>query len=259
LKVVLLCGGKGTRLGEITDGRLPKPMVAINGEPIVLHIMRSFARQGFKDFVICAGHLGFRIKEYFLNYRLHSADLRVNTGSGDFELLGGDGDDWNVVVADTGPETQTAGRIARVGKYLSKTEPFFLTYGDGLSDVDLQGLLAFHRAHGKKATLTGVVPPGRFGEMTLEGDVVRELKEKPDQTDRYINGGFMVLERAFLDEYCAVPDSDNIMLERSPLATAARDGQLAMYRHHGFWQCMDTARDWELLDRMAREETPPWA
>jgi glucose-1-phosphate cytidylyltransferase len=258
MKVVLLCGGQGTRLGEVTEGRIPKPMVMINGKPILWHIMHSYARQGFTDFVICAGHLGEKIKEYFFNYRMLSSDFRVTLGSGAVELLGRTGEDWTVTIADTGGDTMTAGRIARVAKYLDD-QPFFLTYGDGLSDVDFKGLLAFHRQHGRQATITGVAPPGRFGELSLAGSRVAEMKEKPDQTERYINGGFMVLERAFVDRYCARPDADHIMLERYPLEQAALDGELMMYRHNGFWQCMDTPRDWEHLDRMARQPKVPWA
>lgn len=257
MKVVLLCGGQGTRIGEVTQGVLPKPLVAINGRPILWHIMKSFSRQGSSEFVICAGFLGDRIKEFFYNYRMHNRDIRFKTATGDFELLGDGGEDWSVVVADTGVETQTAGRVARVAKYLGD-EPFFLTYGDGLSSVDLSRLLEFHKSHGRLATITGVIPPGRFGELSLDGDVITELKEKPDQTDRYINGGFMVLERAFVDRYCVGPNADNTMLERQPLQRAAADGELMMYRHDGFWQCMDTMRDWELLDRLARESNAPW-
>lgn len=258
LKTVLLCGGQGTRIGEVTQGLLPKPLVPVNGRPILAHIMDSFARQGHRDFVVCAGHLGDRIKDYFYHYRMRAADIRVATATGMVELLGEHRDDWSVLVADTGAETMTAGRVARVAHYLDDEEPFFLTYGDGLSNVDLSTLLAFHRAHGKLATITGVVPPGRFGELHLEGDQITRMMEKPDQSDRYINGGFMVLERAFIDRYCAGPTADNIMLEREPLEKAALDGELMMYRHQGFWQCMDTMRDWELLNRLAKQADVPW-
>ena len=259
MKVVLLCGGQGTRIGEVTQGVLPKSLVPVAGRPIVWHIMDSFARQGFDDFVICAGHLGDRIKEYFFNYRMQNADIRVCTGSGDVELIGASKEDWTVVVADTGAETMTAGRIARVAHYLAGDAPFFLTYGDGLSDVDLHALLTFHRSHGKLATITGVAPPGRFGELQLDGEQITRLMEKPDQTDRYINGGYMVFERGFVDRYCAGPDVDGMMLERAPLENAAIDGELMMFRHDGFWQCMDTMRDWELLNRLAKQEDVPWA
>jgi glucose-1-phosphate cytidylyltransferase len=258
MKVVLLCGGKGSRLGEVTEGRIPKPMVAISGKPILWHIMQSYAKYGFNDFVLCAGHLSIQIKQYFLNSKIHDNDISVNTRIGEVKFIGEICHDWSVIISDTGEETQTAGRIARVAHYLDKDGPFFLTYGDGLSDININALLEFHLAHGKLATITGVAPPGRFGELELDGDRVAELTEKPDQIDRYINGGFMVLDRKFIDRYCIVPDCDNIMLERAPFEQAARDGELMMFRHSGFWQCMDTARDWELLDGLARLPKAPW-
>ena len=258
MKVVLLCGGKGTRLGEVTGGRLPKPLVEINGRPILWHIMKSYARQGHTDFVLCTGYKSDMIKQYFMHARMHGGDMRIGLRSGEVEYLREASDDWSVVIADTGLETQTAGRLLRVARYLDDDGPFFLTYGDGLADIDLSDLLAFHRAHGRMATISGVVPPGRFGELILEGDRVAELREKPDDTDRYINGGFMVLDRRFVETYCNIPEADQIMLERSPLERAALDGELMMYRHGGFWQCMDTARDWELLDGLARQATVPW-
>jgi glucose-1-phosphate cytidylyltransferase len=257
MKVVLLCGGRGTRIGEVTQGVLPKPLVPIEGRPILWHIMRGYAQQGHKEFIVCAGHLGEKIKEYFFNYRLHNADIRVSTASGDVQLLNQGDDDWSVLVADTGADTMTAGRIARVAHYIGN-EPFFLTYGDGVSNVDLTALTRFHKSHGKLATITGVAPPGRFGELSLKGDRVAELTEKPEKTDRYINGGFMLLERGFLDRYLSVDGADQIMLERQPLEKAARDGELMMYRHDGFWQCMDTMRDWELLNSLAHSKKSPW-
>jgi glucose-1-phosphate cytidylyltransferase len=258
VKTVLLCGGKGSRLGELTEGKIPKPLVEIAGRPILWHIMNSYAQQGFKNFVLCAGHLSEKIKSYFLHYRSNDCDIRVNTKVGTVEFLSDGRHDWSVLISDTGDETQTAGRIVRVSHYLDDQGPFFLTYGDGLSNIDLRTLLDFHNAHGRMATISGIVPPGRFGELSLDGDRVSELKEKPDDTDRYINGGFMVLDRRFVSAYCDVPDADNIMLERAPLEQAARDGELMMFRHDGFWQCMDTARDWELLDRLARQPKAPW-
>jgi len=259
MKTILLCGGQGTRIGEVTQGQSPKALVSVGGRPIVWHIMNGYASQGFDDFIVCAGHLGDRIKEYFYHYRLHNADMRINTATGDVEWIGTSNEAWRVLVADTGAETMTAGRIARVAKYLGDEERCFLTYGDGVSNVDLAALLAFHRAHGRLATLTGVIPPGRFGEMHLKGDRIAQLMEKPDQTDRYINGGFMVLERGFIDRYCSGPDIDDVMLERAPLEQAALDGELMMYRHAGFWQCMDTMRDWEHLNRLAEQDDVPWA
>jgi glucose-1-phosphate cytidylyltransferase len=257
MKVVLLCGGQGTRLGEVTAGRMPKPLVTVNDMPILWHIMKLYSDQGFNDFVICAGHLGEQIKDYFYHYRTRIGDLHVSTATGETKVLGGAVEDWSVLIADTGGTTQTAGRLARIAKYLDDG-PCFLTYGDGLADIDLNNLLAFHQHHGRLATVTGVAPPGRFGELSLDGDRVSELKEKPDQTDRYVNGGFMVLERDFVDRYCAIEGADEIMLERAPLERAAVDGELMIYRHHGFWQCMDTMRDWELLNKLAKQDIVPW-
>jgi glucose-1-phosphate cytidylyltransferase len=258
MKVVLLCGGKGTRLGEVTEGRVPKPMVAINGKPILWHIMQNYARHGYTDFILCAGHLSSHIKQYFLSSKLHGSDIRVNTRTGEVSYLGDASEEWSVLVTDTGEDTQTAGRVARIAPYLDQDGAFFLTYGDGLCDIDMNALLSFHKAHGRLATITGVVPPGRFGELELDGDRIAELREKPDQLGRYINGGFMVLDREFVVRYCSGPDADNVMLERTPFEEAARDGELMMFRHDGFWQCMDTARDWELLDRLARQPKAPW-
>lgn len=258
MKVVVLAGGQGTRIGEVTQGVLPKPLVAIGGRPILWHIMKSFSRRGYNEFIVCAGYRSDQIKEFFYNCKLSTRDILVRTRTGQVELIGDAPEDWSVLVSDTGLKTQTAGRIARIAKYLDNDSPFFLTYGDGLSDVDLDKLLRFHKQHGRLATITGVAPPGRFGELNLEGDRVAEMSEKPDQTDRYINGGFMVLEREFIDRYCATVDADNTMLERAPLENAALDGELMVYRHDGFWQCMDTMRDWELLNRFADQPKAPW-
>lgn len=257
MKTVLFCGGKGSRLGEITEGLIPKPMVEIGGRPILWHIMSYYARAGFTEFIVCAGHKSRFIKNYFRDYKLHNSDVLFHTGSGQIEPQPCELDDWKVLVAETGEETQTAGRLARVAQYIDADENFFLTYGDGLSDIDLNALVDFHRAHGKLVTMSGVVPPGRFGEMTMDGDRVLEMKEKPDQADRYINGGFMVINRRFIDRYCD-GDADRVMLERAPLERAALDGELMLFRHHGFWQCMDTARDWELLDALAKQDVVPW-
>lgn len=259
IKTVLLCGGQGTRIGEVTQGTIPKPLVQIGGRPILWHLMDCYARQGFSDFVICAGHLGEKIKDFFYNYRMQNSDLRVQTGSGAVEFLNPPTNDWTVLIADTGAETMTAGRLARVAHHLDDEGPFFLTYGDGLSDVDLKALLAFHNSHGRLATLTGVAPPGRFGEFRIEDNRITQMMEKPEQTERFINGGFMVLEREFIDRYCNQPDVERIMLEREPLERAALDGELMIQRHRGFWQCMDTMRDWELLNRLALEDVAPWS
>ncbi len=259
MKAVLLCGGKGTRLGEVTGNSLPKPMVAVGGRPILWHIMKQYSQAGFNEFVLCAGHLSWTIKDYFLNYHAHQADVTVATARPsaiqyhDSHVL----EDWQVTIAETGPDTMTAGRIKRIAKYIDGDD-FMLTYGDGVSDVDLNALLAFHRAHGRMLTMTGVIPPGRFGELVLDGDRVAEMKEKPQATDRYINGGFMVMKRSFLDAFIPA-DSDDMMLEREPFVAASEAGEMMLYRHDGFWQCMDTMRDWQLLNSLWESGKAPWS
>jgi glucose-1-phosphate cytidylyltransferase len=220
--------------------------------------MKQYSDAGFRDFVICAGHLSWSIKEYFLNYHAQLADLTVSTSGRDpVRFHGGEGtDDWTVTIAETGEDKMTAGRVKRIAKYL-EGDDFMLTYGDGVSDVDLGALLAFHRAHGKMITLTGVAPPGRWGELMLDEDRVADMQEKPVASDRYINGGFMVVKRAFIDRFLA-GDMDEVMLEREPFAAAAQAGEMMIYRHDSFWQCMDTLRDWELLNGLWDGGRPPW-
>ncbi len=258
MKTVLLCGGKGTRLGEVTGSALPKPMVRVGGRPIVWHIMKQYGDAGFRDFVICAGHLSWSIKEYFLNYHAQHADLTISTsGREPVSFHGGEGtEDWTVTIAETGEETMTAGRVKRIAKYLDGDD-FMLTYGDGVSDVDLGALLEFHRSHGKLMTMTGVIPAGRFGELVIEGDRVAQMQEKPTSSDRYINGGFMVLKRAFIDRFLG-GDVDDVMLEREPFAAAAEAGEMMLYKHDRFWQCMDTLRDWQLLNELWDSGRAPW-
>lgn len=274
MQVVILCGGKGTRLGEVTDNRIPKPMATVGEHPILWHIMRSYARAGHTRFVLCAGHLSWAIKSYFLNYRARAADVTVHTGSGEVTLhetpetagipspttnatVDATTDNWDVTIAETGPDTQTAGRLARVMRHI-EGDTFMLTYGDGVSDIDLAALARFHASHGKAITVSGVVPPGRFGELVLDGDKVMEMAEKPAQTDRYINGGFMVIDRAFVERFIGA-DADEVMLERAPMAEAAAAGEMMLYKHDGFWQCMDTMRDYELLNGLWRAGNAPWA
>tara|TARA_B100000953_G_scaffold251316_3_gene214070 strand:+ start:1169 stop:1957 length:789 start_codon:yes stop_codon:yes gene_type:complete len=259
MKVVLLCGGKGTRLGDVTGGTIPKPMAMVGDEPILVHIMRYYARFGFNEFILCAGHLSWAIKSYFLNYHARHADVTVNIGSGSTRFHDhAPVDDWSVTIAETGGETATAGRLRRVAKYLDPDEPFMLTYGDGLSNVDLQALADFHNRHGRLVTMTGIVPPGRFGELQLDGEQVTDWAEKPLVSDRFINGGFMVMSPRFLTSY--INDKhDDVMLEREPFLEATRDRQLMLFKHQGFWQCMDTARDWELLNSLWATGEAPWA
>lgn len=260
MKVVILCGGKGTRLGEVTGNLIPKPMAMVGNEPILVHIMRSYARCGHREFILCTGHLSWAIKSYFLDYHARQADVTIQTGNrGDVTFHDAhELDDWKVTIAETGSDSGTAGRLRKVAKYLEPDESFMLTYGDGVSNVDLAALEAFHRNHGRLVTMTGVVPPGRFGELVLDGDTVTDWAEKPLVSDRYINGGFMVMQREFIDRFAADKD-DEVMLEREPLAEATAAGELMLFRHGGFWQCMDTARDWALLNELWESGNALWA
>jgi glucose-1-phosphate cytidylyltransferase len=233
-------------------------MVLLGNEPILVHLMASYARQGYRRFVLCTGHLSWAIKDYFINYHARAADLKIRTDRPDVEFLRDrKDDDWEIIIAETGSETQTAGRVARAMKYI-EDDAFMLTYGDGLANVDLTALENFHRRHGKAITITGIVPPGRFGELILDGDQVVQMAEKPVVSDRYINGGFMVISREFCDRFIG-PDADDVMLERSPMARAAEAGEMMIWRHEGFWQCMDTYRDWALLNDLWHGGKAPWA
>ncbi|MCB0484567.1 MAG: glucose-1-phosphate cytidylyltransferase [Flavobacteriaceae bacterium] len=259
MQTVLLCGGKGTRLGEVTGNAVPKPMVRIGGRPILWHIMKQYDSAGFSRFVIGAGYLSWSIKEYFLNYHAQLADMTISTAARAPVRFHDSGsvEDWTVTIAETGDDTLTAGRVKRVAKYIDG-EDFFLTYGDGVSNVDLKALLGFHRAHGKMLTITGVVPPGRFGELAVEGDRVREMNEKPVTSDRYINGGFMVVKKSFIGAFLS-GDVDAVMLEREPMQEAAEGGEMMLFRHNGFWQCMDTLRDWKYLNDLWADGSAPWS
>lgn len=253
-KVVLLCGGQGTRMREETEFR-PKPMVEVGGRPLLWHIMKLYAAHGFDDFVLCLGYRGVMIKEYFLNYRLLSSDSTVDLATGRVAFETDRPEAWTVTLADSGDDTMTGARIKRVERYLGDGDLFLCTYGDGVADIDLAALVDFHRAHGRLATVTGVVPPGRFGRLALEGDAVRDFAEKPTEGDARINGGFFVFSRGFLDRLS--PDS-SCVLEHGPLESVAAEGELRMYRHDGFWQCADTLRDVELLRSLWSAGDAPW-
>ncbi|MGE0547029.1 MAG: glucose-1-phosphate cytidylyltransferase [Kofleriaceae bacterium] len=256
MPVVILCGGQGTRLREATETR-PKPMVEIGGRPLLWHLMSFYAGYGYKDFVLCLGYMGDVIKRYFLDFAAMSSDFTIDLSGPDrLELHQGGGRDWRVTCVDTGAHAMTGARLARVARYL-RGDQFMLTYGDGLSDVDVPRLVAFHRAHGKLATVTGVRPPGRFGELTIDGAAVKSFVEKPAARDAHgvINGGFFVLDRKVLDY---VTDDDACMFEREPLEHLARDGQLMVHHHHGFWQCMDTYRDLMALEQVWTTGRVPW-
>ena len=251
-KVVLLAGGAGTRLAEETEIR-PKPMVEIGGRPILWHIMRHYSAHGFRDFAIALGHKGEYVKKWFVDYCALSADLTVRPAEGVVERHGVDAPDWTVELIDTGLETLTGGRVKRLAPYLGN-ETFLLTWGDGLSDVNLRELVEFHRAHKKLATVTAVRPPARYGHIEFDGDRVAEFSEKPQAAEGWINGAFFVLEPGVLDYI----EGDDVMFEHAPLQNLARDGQLMAFRHQGFWQCMDTLREKHLLQELWESGEAPW-
>ena len=253
IPVVILCGGMGTRLKEET-GIVPKPMVTIGGRPLLWHLMKFYAAYGFRRFVLCLGYKGEVIKHYFLNYFHLASSFTIEVGgSGRTEVVDGSGaEPWSVSCVDTGEQAMTGARIKRVQSYIGSSR-FMLTYGDGLSDVDLDSLLAFHAAHGKLVTITGVHPPSRFGLLTLDGTRVAHFAEKPHTAHDYINGGFFVCEPGFFE---FLQDDDTCTLERRPLEAVAEHGQLQAYLHDGYWQCMDTMRDRELLEDAWRQGGP---
>ena len=252
MKVILLAGGFGTRLSEYTES-LPKPMASIGGKPILWHIMKNYAYFGHKDFYIALGYKAEVIKEYFLNYRTLNADFTVNLRTGDVTTHKLNEVDWKVTLEDSGLHTMTGGRVKLMKPFIGN-ETFLLTYGDGLSDVNLDALINFHKSHGKLITMTAVRPVARFGELELDSDQVTSFEEKPQLHEGWINGGFFVME----PECMELIEGDDIMLEREPLVEAAKQGELMAYRHEGFWQCMDTKRDYEHLNKLWNTDTAPW-
>jgi len=253
VKTVILCGGLGTRLSEETQVR-PKPMVEIGGMPILWHIMKIYHHFGFNDFVLALGYKGEIIKDYFLNYHTRKSDILIDVATGKREFSGGKTEDWVVRLIDTGAQSMTGGRLARLADELRPHGTFMLTYGDGVAHIDIQALLAFHRQHGKLATITAVRPPARFGTMTFDGDQVAEFREKPQTGEGWINGGFFVFEPGVFDYL----DGDKTVLEEAPLENLANDGQLMAFRSTEFWQCMDTIRDRDSLTRAWETQTAPW-
>lgn len=251
MKTVILAGGLGTRLSEET-GLKPKPMVEIGGKPMLWHIMNIYGAYGFREFMVALGYKGEVIKEYFLNYYLLQSDLTVNLKTGEATASNGAARDWMVNLVDTGINSLTGGRLYRLRDRLNK-ETFMLTYGDGVCSVDIAKLVAFHKSHGKIATVTAVRPTSRFGGMQFDGDIVCNFKEKPQDGEGWINGGFFVFE----PEVLSYLDGDDSVLEGKPLENMALDGQLMAYKHNGFWQCMDTVRDKIHLEELW-QENPPW-
>ncbi len=256
-KALILCGGQGTRLREASEV-LPKPMLPIGGKPIMWHIMKGFAVHGVRDFVLCLGYKGWIIKEFFLNYREMIADLTIKLGRNGPIVRHGthDEEDWTVTLAETGEHTQTGGRVAAVRRYVEGEEPFLVTYGDGVSDLNIGELLGFHRAHGKIATVTAVRPPGRFGEMELDGTRVTEFNEKSQVSAGFINGGFFVFDGRRIWDYLGT--DAGAVLEREPLQRLTREGELVAFQHTGFWQPMDTLREYTLLNDLWAGGRGPW-
>jgi glucose-1-phosphate cytidylyltransferase len=251
MKIVILAGGFGTRISEESHLR-PKPMIEIGGRPILWHIMKIYSHYGFNDFVVCLGYRGYMIKEYFANYILHSADVTFDMESGETTYHTTKAEPWKVTLVETGENSMTGGRLKRVANYLGDT--FCLTYGDGVSDVDIKALTEFHKAHGREATVTSVVPPGRYGALLTEGAQVRSFTEKPAGDNSRINGGFFVLNRSVLGRI----EADNTPFEGAPLEGLARDGQLMAFPHDGFWRPMDTLRDKTQLEDMWQSGKAPW-
>ena len=250
-KAVILAGGLGTRLGDETSLR-PKPMVEVGGMPILWHIMKIYSAHGVNDFVVCLGYKGYVIKEFFANYFLHAADVTIDLAHNRVEVHAAKAEPWRVTLVDTGAATQTGGRLAAVRQYLEPGEPFCFTYGDGVADIDITAQLAFHRAHGRRATITAVAPPGRFGALEFDGELVRSFKEKPAGDGGLINGGFFVADPSVLDLVVG-PET---LWEQKPLETLAANGELVAFRHQGFWQPMDTLRDKQYLERLWLEGAP---
>jgi glucose-1-phosphate cytidylyltransferase len=253
MKVVILAGGLGTRLSEETEIR-PKPMVEIGGKPIIWHIMKTYSTQGFNEFIVCLGYKGFLIKEYFANYFLHLSDVTIELSTGNIKVHDCKSEDIKMTLIDTGIQTQTGGRIKRIGKYIGD-ESFMLTYGDGLADINIVDLLNFHRKNKKLATVTTVSPPGRFGALVLgKNNEVTKFEEKPLGDGGWINGGFFVLEPEVLN-YIA---DDNTFWEREPMSNLAKNGQLSAFKHTGFWKPMDTLRDKTELENLWNSGKAPW-
>ncbi|CAM8378659.1 glucose-1-phosphate cytidylyltransferase [Candidatus Methylopumilus planktonicus] len=250
MKVILLAGGLGTRLSEYTD-TIPKPMVPLGGKPILWHIMQTYSHYGHKDFYVALGYKAEVIKDYFLNYRALNANFTIDLASGNVTPYQSDLVDWRVTLVDTGQKSMTGGRVKRLKSFIGN-ETCMLTYGDGVADINLDALLAFHRGHGKMITMSAVRPAARFGELEISGNQVISFQEKPQMHDGWINGGFFVLEPSFFD----LIEGDNTLLERTPLEIATKAGELMAYRHEGFWHCMDTKRDHELLESLWSQGAP---
>ena len=252
MRAVILAGGLGSRIGKETSTR-PKPMIEIGGKPILWHIMKIYSMHGINDFIICLGYKGYLIKEYFANYFLHTADVTIDLEHNSVDIHHGRAEPWRITLIDTGQTTMTGGRLKAIRPYLDEDEAFCFTYGDGVANIDVSALVAFHRSHGKRATITAVAPPGRFGALEFEGDLVVNFREKPAGDGGLINGGFFVAHPSVLD-LVSGPDT---VWEQEPLEALAHGHELAAYRHDGFWQPMDTLRDKQHLEQLW-ESGAPW-
>lgn len=255
MKVVILAGGFGTRISEESHLR-PKPMIEIGEKPILWHIMKIYSHYGFNEFIICLGYKSHMIKEFFADYYLHTSDVTFDLSKNEMEVHNNYSEPWKVTLVDTGLNTMTGGRIKRIGEYLPEDEPFMLTYGDGLSNVNLKELLEFHKSHGKLATITAINLAGRFGVLGIDDDdeTINEFAEKTKEDGGWINGGFMVMEPKVLNYL----EGDETIFEKDPLENLAKDGELKAYKHHGFWKCMDTKRDHDALEEMWDNNDAPW-
>ena len=253
MKAVILAGGLGTRISEESHLR-PKPMIEIGGRPLLWHIMKLYAHSGIDEFIVLLGYRGYMVKEYFANYVLHSSDVTIDARHNRIDYHQSQAEPWRITLVDTGEATMTGGRLRRARPFLDPGETFCLTYGDGLSNVDIAASIAFHKGHGKQATLTAVVPPGRYGALDITGDRIDRFIEKPPGDNGLINGGFFVLEPAVIDRI----KGDDTSWEVEPLSGLASDGQLMAYRHRGFWQPMDTLRDKHQLEAMWASGRAPW-
>ena len=245
-KVVILCGGRGTRMQKETE-YLPKPLVEIGGKPILWHIMKTYAHYGFNEFILCLGYKGKMIKEYFLNYEAMNSDFTLSLGSNNIESYNqSQENNWKITFADTGENAQTGARVKKIEKYID-SDVFMLTYGDGVANINIEKLLKFHTQHGKIGTVTGVHPVSRFGELAIDGEKVTEFGEKPQIKEGFINGGFFVFNKNFFNY---LKKDDDCYLEKYPLERLAKDGELKVYLHEGFWQCMDTQRELDILNNL---------
>jgi glucose-1-phosphate cytidylyltransferase len=253
MKVVILAGGLGTRLAEETTVR-PKPMVELGGNPVIWHIMKIYSAHGLNDFVICLGYKGYLIKEYFANYFLHRSDVTIDLKCNKIDVHMAKSEPWRVTLVDTGDDTQTGGRIKRVLSYVKNDPEFCLTYGDGLSNVDIGAVVAMHRREGRLATVTAAQPPGRFGVLDHDGKQIKAFKEKPPGENGWVSAGFFVLSPKIGD----MIEGDDTIWEREPMERLASEGQLGVHLHHGFWQPMDTLRDKILLENLWDSGSPPW-